>query len=82
MLLLTVKQMHQHATKLASPINMLSIINLQLSVAIDISIRVWCVIHLLCGGLVDFLYIGPSGNFKLTIRPADKERIVGSHCDE
>lgn len=61
---------------------MLSIINFQLSIAIDISIRVWCVIHLLRGGLVGFLYIGPSGNFSLAIRPADEERVIRSHCDE
>jgi hypothetical protein len=81
-MLLPTEQMHQHATKLPSPIYMLSIINLQLSIAVNISIRVWCVIHLLWGGLVDFLYIRPSGNFELAIRPADEERVVGSHCDK
>jgi hypothetical protein len=61
---------------------MLSFINLQLLVAIDISIRIWRVIHLLRGGLVDFLYTRFSGHFELTIGSADGERVVGGHCKQ
>jgi hypothetical protein len=71
--------MHQHATELASPVHMLGFINLQLLVAIYISIRIRGIIHLLRSGLVDLLRSISSGHFELAISSVTNEREVGRH---